>query len=233
MADIVKAIEKEKEYLEYRMKGEEPFHLVDAVRECGFESLAEYFVKKSEYEFGQLQFEVIEKRPAVCLAEVQRMMDEKVTGVLFVESDETFVFSGTSKEFNESYCLENNIPIYYLNTGGGTIVSTVGDFSIGICVPNNAWISTTFILENIKLIIANYMENIEVNGNDILVNGSKVCGSTQYRNNDMTCFVAHFSFNDNTKLIETICQPIQTTYSLKRAAKQPSCIMGMTTSEFK
>lgn len=46
MGDIVKAIEKEKEYLEYRKQGKEPFHLVDAIKECGFESLDEYFEEK-------------------------------------------------------------------------------------------------------------------------------------------------------------------------------------------
>jgi hypothetical protein len=233
MADIVKAIEKEKEYLSYRMKGEEPFHLVDAIKDCGFETLIEYFIEKPKYYFGNLQFEIIEKKPSVCLAEVQRMMDEKVTGVLFVESDETFVFSGNTKEFNEEYCIENNIPIYYLHTGGGTIVSTAGDFSIGICVPDNAWVHETFILDNIKHIMSKYVNNVEVNGNDILIDGAKVCGSTYYKKNDMVCFVAHFSFNDNTELIENICSPVQQTYSLRRLAKQPSCIMGMTTSELK
>ena len=236
VTNIVEAIEKEKEYLSYRMKGLEPFHLSDIIKRYGFNSLEEYFREKSKYNFEQLQFEVIEKKPNVCIAEVQRMLDEKITGVLFVESDETFVFSGTTKEFNEEYCIENNIPIYYIYTRGGTIVSTAGDFSVGICVPKEAWVSDTFFLENITTLMSNYMENVEVSGNDILLNGEKVCGSAQYKKNGMVCFVAHFSFNDNTELVNLICQSSEApaaTYSLRRTTKPPSCITNMTTNEFK
>ena len=62
--DIVKAIEKEQEYLFYRRNGDEPFHLVDAIKECGFDTLEEYFAAKKEYGFNHLSFAYIEKTPA-------------------------------------------------------------------------------------------------------------------------------------------------------------------------
>ena len=52
MRDILEAIQKEKEYLSFRMKDEEPYHLVDAVKEYGYNSLDEYFAAKRRYEIS-------------------------------------------------------------------------------------------------------------------------------------------------------------------------------------
>ena len=112
MTNIVRAIEKEKEYLAHRMKGEEPFHFADAIKEFGYETLEHYFAEKQDYEFGQLDFVLDNVPPNKAIAEIFRMMEARETKVLFVASEETFVFSGIGKEFNQEYCVENNIPIY-------------------------------------------------------------------------------------------------------------------------
>ena len=203
--DIVKAIEIEKQYLKSRMKGEYPFHLVDKIKDCGFETLDEYFATKRIYEFEQLEFKCIEKIPSECITEFFRMMENKETGVVFIDSNETFVFSGGSKPYDEKYCEENNIPVYPLFTPGGAIVSSKGDFSIGICIPETVCSDASFILYGLKAIFDKYMSNIEVNGNDILFDGKKICGSVGYHQNGMFCFASHFSFNDNFELIKKIC----------------------------
>ena len=106
--DIVKAIEKEQEYLSYRRKGEEPFHLVDAIKECGFVTLEEYFTAKLNRQFERLRFDYAEVDPSEAIAEIFRMMEAQETKVLFVPSVRTFVFSGESKPYDEEYCTENN-----------------------------------------------------------------------------------------------------------------------------
>lgn len=226
MSDIVKAIEKEKTYLSHRMKGEEPFHLVDAIKECGFSSLEEYFSAKTERTFNGLTFSIIEKKPRECIDYFFQMMDRKESGVVFIDSDETFVFSGESKPYNAEFLEANNIPIYPLYTKGGTIVSTEGDFSIGICFPENTGVDVYFILSKLKEIFSEYMENVEVSGNDILLNGSKICGSIMYHKNGMKCFACHFSFNDNSELIGKIC-------SVAGSIKTPTVINGLTVEQFK
>lgn len=226
MLDIVKAIAKEKEYLSCRRKGEEPFHLVDAVNECGFETLTDYFKAKTEYTFNNLKFSLIMKKPSACIDYFFNMMDTKETGVVFIDSDETFVFSGESKPYNEEYCAEHNIPVYPLYTRGGAIVSTEGDFSIGICFPETVGVDVQFILTKLKGIFGKYMDGITVNGNDLLVNGDKICGSIMYHQNGMKCFACHFSFKDNTELIEQIC-------NISGSIKTPTTISGLTVAEFK
>lgn len=205
MTNIVKAIEKEKEYLSYRMKNEEPFHLVDAVRECGFETLDKYFKAKKEYEFSKIKFSYIEKKPAECIEEVLRMIATQIVGVLFVDSEETFVFNGTA-EYNKEYCQEHNIPVFPIQTAGGTIVCTAGDFSFGICCVSKMGIDAQTILSNIKNILQGYTKEIVlVDGNDILIDGKKVLGSAVYNKNNMFMFVAHVSFSDKKNLISHIC----------------------------
>ena len=226
MSDILKAIKKEKEYLSYRMKGEEPFHLVDAIRECGFDSLVDYFKAKTEYAFDNLNFSFVEKKPSECIDYFFHMMNTKETGVVFIDSDETFVFSGESKPYNAEYCEKNNIPIYPLYTSGGAIVSTENDFSIGICFPETVGVDAHFILSKLKGIFGKYMENVEVEGNDILLNGNKICGSILYHKNHMKCFACHFSFNDNSEIIEKIC-------NVSGSVKNPSCVGNLSVDTFK
>lgn len=225
--DIIKAIEVENQYLASRIKGEYPFHLIDKIKECGFETLAEYFVTKKEYMFKQLEFKYIEKAPSECIAEFFRMMEARETGLVFIDSNETFVFSGENKPYDKEYCEVNNIPIYPLYTPGGAIVSTRGDFSIGICVPDTVCMDVKFILNHLASIFRQYVANVEVDGNDILLNGGKICGSVVYHQNGMFCFAAHFSFNDNSELIERICGGIS------GSVKPTSKIKGLTVDIFK
>ena len=226
MRDILKAIRKEREYINYRRRGEEPFHLVDAVKECGFESLTDYFKAKIEHTFNKLNFAYIEKTPAECIDYFFEMMNTKETGVVFIDSNETFVFSGESKPYNAEFCEANNIPIYPLYTRGGAIVSTEGDFSIGICFPETVGVDVLFILMKLKGIFGKYMDGVSVNGNDLLVNGNKICGSIMYHENGMKCFACHFSFKDNTELIEQIC-------NISGSIKTPTAISGLTVPQFK
>ena len=224
MRDIVKAIEKGKEYIEYRMKGEEPFHLVDAVNECGFESLEEYFTAKKTYLFSNLTFEVIETTTAQAISDVLAAIADKKTAVLFAETERTIVWNGDGSQFNESYCDECGIPIYPLQTGGGTIVSTAGDLNIGICVPESAGVDAPFLLAGLADIFRKYTDkDIAVNGNDLLIGGYKVLGSSTYRRNGMFMFITPVSLSEKSELIADIC--------LKHSAKQPAYIDFLTCDE--
>ena len=83
-----------------------------------------------------------------------------------------------------------------------------------------------FILSKLKNIFGKYMEGVTVNGNDLLLNGEKICGSIMYHKNGMNCFACHFSFKDNTELIEKIC-------NISGSIKVPTAIDGLTVPMFK
>ena len=217
MKDIVGAMAKANEYLEYRKKGEEPYHLVDAVKEYGFESLEEYFNAKRDYEFSQLQFEVMDTTPEKAISDVLGCIESKKTALLFAVTDKTLVWNGDGSEFNESYCEECRIPIYPLYTNGGTIVSTPGDLNIGICFPEIKKLGSHYILNRFAEIFEKYTQkDISVQGNDVLVDGVKVLGSSSYRQNGMFVLITPVSLSEKGDLISEIC--------LKHSTKQPGHI---------
>ena len=223
MGNIVEAIEKEKEYLANRMVGKEPFHLVDAVRECGFQDLKDYFEAKRLYEISLLSFEIIETTPECAIADVMNTIAARKTAMLFAVTDKTLVWNGNGSTFNNHFCEVCGIPVYPLQTGGGTIVSTKGDLNIGICVPERMGMDARFILERLADIFRKHTDKtVEVSGNDVLVDGCKVLGSSTYNGNGMFMFITPVSFSDKTELIANICT--------KHSEKQPGHIDFMSSA---
>lgn len=226
MRDINKAIEYEKEYQAARVNGEYPFHLVDKIKECGFESIKEYHELKKTHQFEQLNFEYIETNPRECLKDVFKVMALGKTCFLFSDTDETFVFNGNAN-YNQDYCLNHNIPIYPIQTSGGTIVSSKGDLSFGVCCPKTNGIDRNYVLNGLKNVLQKHTAAIvTVDGNDILVGDKKVIGSASYWQNNVFMFVCHISFCDNTELISNIC-------ITSKVGKTVGYIDFMTREEFK
>lgn len=208
MKDIVKAIEKEQEYLNYRMKGEEPFHLVDAVKECGFESLEEYFETKTKYEFESIDFRrIVASSPQACVTDIFNVISGKENAVIFVDIDHTLVWTQVNSSCNDEYCTAQHIPIIPVGANGtGTLVSTPNDFGIGICIRQKANMNLTFLVNGFVNIFKKYTDKEIVNqGNDIMYDGKKVCGFTWYNTNDMFMIISPISFSEKADLVSTIC----------------------------
>lgn len=225
MADIAKAVEKEQEYLAYRMKGEEPFHLIDAVKECGFDSLAEYFEAKKHYEFEHLDFEVFDVDPeGIGIYYVSKCILEKRTAYIPIDVKYTFVWVGDGSAYNAQYCSDCGIPVYPIHSQGGAIVNAKGDFNVAIIVPNSIGVNAQYFLEKLAGIFQEHTDReIKVVGNDVMLDGQKVLGSSTATNNGMFSFVAAVSLVDKTELISQICT--------KHSEKIPAYIDFMTCDE--
>lgn len=224
--DIIGAINKEREYLSFRMKGEEPYIFQEEIKKYGFESIEDYLKAKKDYEFSLLKFEVINIATEEMVLDIFRAIEQQRTAVLFAETDKTLVWNGTSGNLNIEYCTEFNIPIYEFNNGGGTIVSTRGDLNMAISYPENEKFNSTYMLNKIVEIFEKYTDKpIVASGNDILVDGYKVMGSTMYRVNGMFVFAASVSMSEKNQLISNIC--------LKHSTKQPSYIDFMTADQLR
>lgn len=223
MGNIVKAIEKEKEYLANRMVGKEPFHLVDAVRECGFQDLKDYFEAKRLYEISLLSFEIIETTPECAIADVMNTIAAGKTAMLFAVTDKTLVWNGNGSTFNNRFCEVCGIPVYPLQTGGGTIVSTKGDLNIGICLPKETGVDAALVLNKLADIFRKYTsEQVAVSENDVLISKRKVLGSSTYEGNGMFVLITPVSMSDKTELIANICT--------KHSEKQPGHIDFMSSA---
>lgn len=227
--DIVGAMAKEREYLSFRMKGEEPYHFVDAVKEFGFEGIEEFFDAKRDYLFNQISFNFVEQPMPGGVDEIFKMINTNRAGVLFVDWEDTFVVCADRglEEFNKQYCEENDIAFFPLYTGGGTIVGSKGDFSFGVCSPKNIISEPAFILNQVKSILQKHTtKEITVKGNDICADGNKICGSANYVKGNVLMVIMHFSFSDLSALIANIC-------TTAKVGKTVAYVDFMTREEFK
>lgn len=228
MKDILKAMEYEKIYLNHRMRNETPFQIIEKIKECGFNSLEQYNKYKNVHLFEAMNFELHECAQEEIISEAVRILTNKLTGIWQADSTTTCVFNGFSGDnsFNMRYCEENDIPVFSLGSNGGTIIHQNGDFSWGICYPTSLNIRSDYLLNKLKCILQKHtLKEVIVDGNDILVDGKKVCGSTVYEKNDTFLFISYFSFNDKSELIKNICNKI--------SKKIPGYIDFITCEEFK
>ena len=202
----MKQLLTEREYLEYRRRGQEPYHLVDAIKELGFENLAEYFREKRDYNFNSLKFEIIETTPSNAIEDVLNTIEYQKTAILFATTTSTLIWHGNNSIFNEEYCSDCGFPVLPIHTGGGTMVSTEGDLNLGICIPKSIGYISKDILNGLANIFRKYTDKqVVVDKNDILIDGYKVVGSSAYNNDKMLMFITPISLTEKSELVDNIC----------------------------
>lgn len=228
MKDLQGAMAEEKLYVADRMK-QINTSLIERIKSFGYETLEEYFEEKRNFLYLQTEFNLVEEPMPNGVAEIFKMVNSNKAGILFVDWEDTYVVCANQglKEFNKQYCEENNIKFFPLYTGGGTIVGSKGDFSFGICYPKNIANDSSHALNGVKDILQKHTDRtVSVNGNDILVDGNKICGSATYSKDDVFMVIMHFSFNDWSELISKICLTSKT-------GKPVGYVDFMTREEFK
>lgn len=195
----------------------------------GYTTLAEYFKEKQDYEFSNINFNIIEEPMPNGVSEIFKMINTNQPGILLVDWEDTYVVCGNQglEEFNQDYCNEHGITFFPLYSNGGTIVGSIGDFSLGICCPVSVVHNSDYILNHVKDILQNHTPAvISVAGNDILVDDKKICGSANYRKDDVFMVIMHFSFKDWSELISNIC-------TTTKKSKAVDYVNFMTRDEFK
>lgn len=221
MKDIIQAIEIEKEYIQNRLNDLEPYNLLDKVKECGFNTLDDYFSSKKDYELKHLKYEVIDTISIRGAGLTKQFFLENKPCLIYGDTSHTYVFHGT-EYYNKEFCEENSIEVIDYYADGGTIVISDGDLSLGISIPVTD-VTSQWILEGLKEIISKYEKDVIVDGNDILVNNKKVVGSASFHGEKGVGFVAHISFSDKTDLIKEICDtynPIKKPGFLQNVTRQ-------------
>lgn len=135
--------------------------------------------------------------------------DKKEHFTLIIQEDDEVTY-GIEKECNINYCLENNIPCSNRYDGGGTIVHAKGCIGFNYIYSHNKYkdfISTIFVRD-----LYNYFKekglNVELNKNDILIDGYKVVSSAEINLKPdyrwCSCSVL-ISMNQNLNLINKVC----------------------------
>lgn len=145
-------------------------------------------------------------------------------------SQQTEVSFGWENDVNTEYCDQHNIPYYNMNRDGGTIVHFEGNIAL-VWIYNNQKYHK-FMLSTMLQDIANFLKekglNVELNHNDILIDGYKVCSGHSYNLSPdfkWSYEAIQVSMNCDINLINNICK--------KQMTKVPKGLsdFGITTNE--
>lgn len=124
--------------------------------------------------------------------------------------DDKYVFKGTTELCNCEYCQENDIKILPIPNEGGVIVLSKGDVEIGIFKDNGWDVCNNFIKTLCERLIEK-VPNIEVVGNDLIIDGKYKCAGSSSRNlgdarKPYIYTAIHISLSVDLELIKHICQ---------------------------
>lgn len=136
-------------------------------------------------------------------------------GIYIPKGTYIHAYYGT-QEIDQALCNELNVIPVNLRYSGGTIIGSDKDLSILMVLPELAGMSHETIINKVADLIGKYIPNVTVDGNDILVDGEKVCGSMVRIVCGTFVWAAQISFADYSDYIAQICN--------KPAVKKPSYI---------
>lgn len=130
----------------------------------------------------------------------------KKGGAIMHRPSTPLVHLGSDNDINEEYCIENNIPIFRVQRSGGAIVSSVGDFEFVIVDPKTNTKQMPLLLSKLVHLLVSRNLYVEINENDILVEGHKVA-SWAYKIVPGGIYTAmHISTSVDLEAIKHICK---------------------------
>lgn len=209
---IEKAIEAEKQYIKARLSGE---NVILDLSEFGYSNIDKYFNDKREYLISNCGIVVYDTTMEDIENRVENAVKMKTPSLWIPTADEVFVWHG-NEPIDEELCADLGVRIYNMNYIGGTIVSGPEDLSFAVIIPETIDVGTSYMLEKIKDIMSKYIDDVVVDGNDILVGGTKVLGSMNRRVNGVYVFACQISYADRTEYIKQLCS--------KQSVKTPDFI---------
>lgn len=187
---------------------DEPVSLLEQIQNLGYRDLEDFFNHKREYEMQcVLKGNVYSVTPKNAMPTLRHLIGNGLYGIVSVDTNETCVHHGQddSKFLDYNYCSVNGIPIYTYDSFGGNIVATKDDYSMAVLLPINIDIDTAFVLSHLKNILDKYFDDVEIQGNDILISNKKVAGTTSFGTGNFFFLIAHFSMSPKDELIRAIC----------------------------
>ena len=207
MTNIEKAIAKEKEYLSFRMKGVEPFHLVDAVKEYGYNSLDEYFTAKRRYAIQHTP--VVKVRSSEAVSTIQDFIINQKQGFAYCVHDQKLCFVASADAVNADACYEYGYAVINTKHTGGAVVVNKGDVS----VIHFGDVGNRVMLDFADYLIARYRErglDATYEGNDVLIDGYKISGLSATVYGGIKYSTIHIGVHTDAEQIREICKkPMQ------------------------
>ena len=182
--------------------------LFNYLKQFGFDCLSEYYDKKRELLFSRWipQVYYIDIKDYATVTE-DAIVNGKY-GIYISTGDGIHAYHG-SEPIDMELCESLGVRIVDLNYVGGTIIGSAKDLSIIMVCPAYIGMNHPTIINKYCEIIGKYVPNVSRNGNDILVNGDKVCGSMTREVGNTFVWAAQVTFDDYSDIISKVCNKPQ------------------------
>jgi hypothetical protein len=203
MKDLISAMTEEKLYIADRLHNINT-SLTDRLTPYGYTNLTEYFADKQEYLFNNWIPEVYPIDVCTITTDLEYAVRNEKYGIYISHADGLYAFHG-SIDIDYDLCEELGICVAELYHKGGTIIGSNADLGIEIVAPKNVGLTAGMIIKKFYEIISKYVDNVTIDGNDILVNGEKVMGSMFRQVGNVFVWAAQVSFKDYADIIEKVC----------------------------
>lgn len=187
--------------------GQSEIVFADAIRQLGL-SLSEFFYQRSLYLMREsLNKQLYTTTPDKIMEDSRDFIANQHYAVLEANVEQNIVHLGKGKDTNIDldFCRSHNIEVCPYDSYGGAIVSGKGDYNLTLVLPNDIDIDVAVVLGAIGDIFLRYFDTVEIQGNDIMVNGKKVLGSTAANINDVLFLGFAISFTEQPEIVEGVC----------------------------
>lgn len=199
-------MEIEQSYIKDNKNGIE-YSLEDQLKDIGFVNLDEYFKLKQEWKLHSLKFNREFCQIEEVTNKVVKLLNAETPSLLTVKSDKIAIYHG-DEPYDKDFCTEHNILVNEIGHHGGTIVVGKDDISFGLFLPYDFNMDFSDFLNLFASIFKKYYTDVNINNNDILINGEKVLGAAGLHGKTLKGYVTNISFSNNTDLINQICSTV-------------------------
>lgn len=204
MKNLEQAMNEEQLYLKDKFNGIAT-SLIDRLAPYGYDNLKEYFNDKKDYLFKQWKPKVYSIAIEDLTVGLEDAIQNEKYGIYISMAKGLYAFHG-SDEIDYQQCEQDGVYVAELYHQGGTIIGNEEDLGIEIVAPIELGLEHNHIINKFYEIISRYEDNVEINGNDILVNGEKVLGSMVRHVGNAFVWAAQISFCDHSDVIQKVCK---------------------------
>ena len=185
------------------------------LRRMGFADIVDYEIAKKKLFIATWVPEVYRVDISEYAAVTEDAIINGKYGIYISQGEGVHAYHG-NQPIDYELCESLGVRVVELGYEGGTILGSAADLSIIIVAPVDIGYKHEMIISKYLEIISKYVPGTTVDGNDVLVNGDKVCGSMNRTVGNSYVWAAQVSFADYSEYISQICS--------KQSGKQPSYI---------
>ena len=207
--NIERAVRLEKNY--NLNDSDEYSRFVNVLRSLSIASFAEYVKAKRAY-LRQMWIPEIYR---VDISEYAAVTEDAIVngnyGIYISYGEGIHAYHG-NQPIDYDLCESLGVRVVELGYEGGTIIGSEADLSIILVAPVDIGYNHEMIIGKYLEVISKYVPGTTIDGNDILVDGNKVCGSMNRTVGNSYVWAAQVSFANYSEYIAQICTkpPVKT-----------------------